>query len=218
MPRRTLAIVPLRSPGVGKTRLAPTLDADGRATLVGAMLGDVVRAVRAAAVDQVVVAASGAAAASAAAALGVEVVLDPRGRHGLDQVLAAAVTALDADDDHVLIVPADLPRLTRADVDAVLAADSEVVLAPTTGGGTGALLRRPANRIATAYGEGSAARHRALAAAAGASVATVERAGFRHDVDTAADLAALRIGEVGPATAAALTTLTTPTGHLGDTA
>ena len=62
-----VALVPLRSPGHGKTRLAPDLDRDARAALAGAMLADVVTALRAAELH-VVVAAGGEAAAAAASA------------------------------------------------------------------------------------------------------------------------------------------------------
>jgi 2-phospho-L-lactate/phosphoenolpyruvate guanylyltransferase len=206
MSRRTLAIVPLRSPGAGKTRLAAVLDQEQRAVLAGAMLGDVAHALDGSGVDEVLVAASGAAAAAAAAALGLGVVLDRPGRSGLDEVLADAMRVIGADRD-LLVVAADLPKLTPDDVDAVLGTDREVVIAPTNAGGTGGLLRRPGTRIGTRYGPASATRHRELALAAGASVATVERDGFHHDVDTWTDLVALHEVEVGGVTAAVLPTM-----------
>jgi 2-phospho-L-lactate/phosphoenolpyruvate guanylyltransferase len=206
MPTRTLAVVPLRAPGVGKTRLASVLDPAQRARLAGAMLGDVARALHGSAVDDVVVAAGGPPAAAAAAALGLEVVLDPGDGRGLDEVLAAAVGHRSRTHD-VLIVTADLPCLTTAEIDTLLAADAEVVIAPTTGGGTGGLLRRPGSRIATAYGPGSATRHRELARAAGASTVTRHLDGFTYDVDTFTDLIALHEVELGAATAAVLPAL-----------
>jgi 2-phospho-L-lactate guanylyltransferase len=203
MSRRTVAIVPLRPPGVGKTRLATALDPDQRALLTGAMLGDVVFALAGSRVDEVVVASGGAAAAAAAAAIGVPVVPDAPGRRGLNRALADATRYVGAGRD-VLVVAADLPRLTAADVDAVLALDGEVVVAPTNAGGTGGLLRRPGGRIGTRFGPASAMRHRELALAAGCRTSTVERDGFLHDVDTWTDLAALHEVEVGRATAAVL--------------
>jgi 2-phospho-L-lactate/phosphoenolpyruvate guanylyltransferase len=202
----TLAVVPLRSPGVGKTRLAPALDPTQRARLAGAMLGDVARALHQSAVDDIVVAAGGPPAAAAAAALGLEVALDTTDARGLDAVLAAAVGTRARTHD-VLIVAADLPCLTAAEIDAVLSTDAEVVIAPTTGGGTGGLLRRPGTRIATAYGLGSAARHRERALAAGARTTTCHLDGFTTDVDTFTDLIALHEVELGAATAAVLPSL-----------
>lgn len=203
---RTVAIVPLRAPGVGKTRLAPMLDPAQRAALAGAMLGDVVAALRTADLGEVVVAAGGQAAVSAASALGVEVLADPPGVHGLDEVVDAAVRRVAAPHDDVIVVTADLPRVTGDDLDAVLDTDAEVVVATARETGTAALLRRPGTRIATAYGPGSAGRHLRLAQDAGVRWRRVGRAGFA-DVDTWEDLAALQGAEVGPATAALLPAL-----------
>lgn len=212
MPTPPVVIVPLRAPGVGKTRLAPMLDPDQRAALAGAMVSDVVTALRAASLDRILLAAGGEAAVSAGESLGVEVRPDPPGSGTLDAVLASATEALAANAD-VLVVPADLPRLTAADVRAVVSSDAQVVLAPTTTGGTGALLRRSSARIATAYGQGSAARHRELARVAGATLGEVRRNGFLHDVDTWEDLLALRRVEVGASTAALLPELVAARGH-----
>ncbi len=197
------AIVPLRRPGVGKTRLSSALGPDERAELTIAMFGDVVAALQASSVDHLLVAADGPAAGAVAAGVDVRVVLDPPDVHDLDDALAAATRGVPASHD-VVVVPADLPRLTAADIDALLAADGQVVVAPTTAGGTGGLLRRAGARIPTAFGPGSAARHRRRAADAGLTVSTVGRDGFHHDIDTWTDLAALHAVEFGPRTARVL--------------
>ena len=197
------AIVPLRRPGVGKTRLSSALCPDERAELTIAMFGDVVAALQASSVDRLLIAAAGPAAGAVAASLDVPIVLDPPDVHDLDDALAAATRRVPADRD-VLIVPADLPRLTSTDIDALLATDGQVVVAPTNAGGTGGLLRRTGARIPTAFGPGSAARHQRQAAEAGLTVATIERDGFHHDIDTWTDLAALHAVELGPRTARVL--------------
>lgn len=196
----TTALVPLRDPGRGKTRLRGVLSTERRAELTSAMLVDVVAALREAAVSRIVVVAGGPGAADAAAALDVEVIFDPPTVAGLNAALAAAASRLGPIGD-LLIVAADLPRLREDDITAVLETDAEVVVSPTRGGGTGGLLRRPGERIATAYGTGSAHRHLELAAEASATSATVETRGFAEDVDTEADLARLGVGPLGPATA-----------------
>lgn len=198
-----VAIVPLQTPGAGKRRLAGALDVDQRAALATAMLTDVVHALRSAGLVDVVVAAAGPRAAAAADALGVPALLDPPDHPGLNAALTAASTKLGVDRDQ-LIVAADLPCLTAADVTAVLGSGAEVVVAPTSARGTGLLLRRPAAAIETAYGPASADRHVALARAAGVRAGIVERLGCHHDVDTLSDLAALLELEPGPATIAAL--------------
>lgn len=197
-----VAVVPLRSPGAGKTRLAPALDTDTRAALAGAMLADVVAALRGAGVE-VVVAAGGPAAAAAASALQVTAVVDPPTTRSLDAALEHARRTV-APTASLLVVQADLPLLRPADVHALLDADAPVVLAPTHDGGTSALLRRPSSVIATAYGPHSADHHRRLAREAGVPVSVVERPGLALDVDRLEDLDALVGREVGPATRAVL--------------
>jgi len=195
----TIALVPLRSPGCGKTRLADALRPELRAALAAAMFADVIGALSAAPVDRILVAASGPEAVAAASALGVDALLDPARVTDLNGAIGAAAATLRTGHD-LLVVAADLPRLTGEEIRRVLEADAEVVVAPTRDGGTGGLLRRPADRIPTAYGPGSAGAHRRLAADAGATHAERHTAGFRDDVDIDADLAGLQRGPVGPAT------------------
>lgn len=205
-------LVPLRSPGRGKTRLAGHLSPAARASLAGAMLADVAAALADAAVDELVVVAGGPAAAAAAGALGLDALIDPPDVATLDGALRAAAARIGPRSE-LLVVAADLPRLTAADLAAVHGDGADVVVAPTADGGTGVLLRRPADVIPTAYGVGSAGRHLALARQAGAAGRTVRRAGAAYDVDTLADLIALRDAPVGPATHRLLTAwgMTTPT-------
>ncbi|MEX1177039.1 MAG: 2-phospho-L-lactate guanylyltransferase [Nitriliruptor sp.] len=183
--------MPLRSPGEGKSRLAGTLSVEGRAALAGAMLADVVAALTSSSVDRIVIAASGPAAVAAGSALGLETVSDPTGVRGLDAALGAAASRLGTVGT-LLVVAADLPRLQRGDVEAVLGTDAAVVVAPTIDGGTGGLLRRPGHIIATAYGPGSARRHLSTARDAGLRAERRDAPGFAYDVDVAADLVALR--------------------------
>jgi len=199
-PHDTVALIPLRSPGQGKTRLRGVLSTDRRSALAGAMLADVATALRDAEVARIVVAASGPAAAAAASALGLEVSLDPPGSRGLDAAIGAATQRLGPVPS-LLVVAADLPRLTGLEVRRVLDEDADVVIAPTRGGGTGGLLRRPGDRIGTAYGPGSGAAHASLARRAGARCATIALPGFEEDVDTEDDLRRLAAaGSLGRAT------------------
>jgi 2-phospho-L-lactate guanylyltransferase len=199
----TVALVPVRSPGEGKSRLAGVLSREERAALAGAMLADVARALAASRVDTVVVAAAGAPAAAAASALGLDVLLDPPTVGSLDGALAAATARLGRVPG-LLVVAADLPRLTAGDVDELLATPGAVVVAPTDDGGTGGFLRRPGDVVPVAYGPGSAERHLASARRAGVPARRVELAGFASDVDTWSDVTALAHGHIGPATTAFL--------------
>ena len=200
MSTSTVALVPLRSPGRGKTRLADVLTVEERASLAGAMLADVIHALREAGLARLIVVADGPHAAAAAAALHVDVLHDPPGEHTLDDAVAAGTAAL-AREPALLVVAADLPRLTPKDVHALLEHPEHVVVAPTNDGGTGGLLRRPPRAIGTAYGPHSAANHVRMARDAGLTAAMAHVEGFNHDVDTPADLAGITGGPVGLATA-----------------
>lgn len=199
-----VAVVPLRSPGDGKTRLAPALDRADRAELAAAMLADVVGAVRAAGV-RVVVAAGGPAAVQAAERVGAEVVPDGAHVRSLDEAIEHTRRRL-APQGGLLVVQADLPLLTADDVTAVCAVQAPVVIAPTDDGGTSALLRRPPGIIGTAFGPDSAAAHERLARRAGVPPRLVHRPGLAHDVDVLADLHDLG-PSVGPSTGAVLSRL-----------
>lgn len=198
-----VALIPLRDPGSGKTRLAPHLSPSERAGLAAAMLSDTVGAIRAAPVDRVVVAASGGTGAAAASALGLDVLLDPPSAPSLDEVLRVATARLSG-ASALLVVAADLPCLRPEEVAALLDLEAQVVVAPTGDGGTGGLLRRPPAIVPTAFGPGSAATHMRLAHQAGVQGRTASLPGFHNDVDTWADLQALVEAPVGPTTAAFL--------------
>lgn len=213
-PHRIVALVPLRAPGAGKTRLAPQLSVEQRAALAGAMLADVCHALERSHVDRVVVAAGGSSAVAAAAALGVEAMHDPPDLPGLDAALRVAAARLGRAGT-LLVVTADLPLLRAEDVDAVLAEDAEVVVAPTDDGGTGALLRRPPTAITTAYGPDSAARHLRRARTAGLRATSVRRQGLAHDIDTWEDLHRLPRERLGPASAALVPGLLGPARDAG---
>jgi len=191
-PGSVVAIVPLKALDSAKGRLAGAMDAQGRRRVVDRMLRSVLAACNdCASVTDMLVVAGDKPAARLAAAAGARVLIEPE--PGLDAALAAA-DAVTSQAHVTLVVAADLPLATGADLDRVFAAAADagqaVVVAPTRDGGTGALLRRPPSIIATAYGPDSAAAHLLLAAVAGVAAIRVDVAGLAHDVDTPAHLTA----------------------------
>lgn len=93
----------------------------------------------------------------------------------------------------VLILPADLPMLTRDDVLALMERAINntpvVVIAPDRhGNGTNALLTIPAGIIEYDYGEGSFKRHCERAKQAGAHLEIVESPSLGLDLDLPEDL------------------------------
>lgn len=205
------ALVPLRTGG--KSRLGDALDAPSRAGLVLAMLDDVLAALHAAGVVDVRMLAGGDEARAAAHARGLPAVPDPpsaddgaAGEVLLRRAVDAGLAAVPSDRDR-LVVAGDLPLLSAAEVTMVLDVATDVVVVPTSGGGTALLRLAPGVDLGpqpgTRYGPGSAAAHVALARRAGRTVTLLELPGAYHDVDAAADLASLHRrladGPAGPA-------------------
>jgi len=202
------AVVPLKALDRSKGRLAGALDPPGRRELTAWMFGRVIAACRDAdRVGPVLVVVGDAAGEELAASHGVAALREPR--PGLGPALAAA-DAATAGAWATLVVAADLPMARAGDLDTVCAAGGRdpapaVVVAPTQDGGTGALYRRPAGVVGTAFGPGSAAAHLGLAVTAGVRAVRLEVARLALDVDTAEGLdAATRMDEGTRAFAASL--------------
>ncbi len=179
-------VVPFRGED-GKSRLP----AEIRAPLALAMLGDVLAAC--AEVGRATLVTGDGAARTLAAEVGAGVCDDPGGGQG-----AAVAAALAALEGPVLVVNADLPCVTPAELAALLEAAPALVEAAD--GTTNALSLPDPARFAPLYGPGSAARFRAHLP----GIAVVALPGLADDVDTLADLERL-LGRVGPRTRSALT-------------
>jgi 2-phospho-L-lactate/phosphoenolpyruvate guanylyltransferase len=112
--------------------------------------------------------------------------------NGLNDALAQAGAIVQAAGaDAILTLPSDLPLLTHADLEGLYALAQKgegVVVAPSHDGGTNALLLRPPDAIDYVFGLGSAARHLALAAAAGLPRHIYRSATLALDVDHPEDL------------------------------
>ncbi len=133
----------------------------------------------------------------------VDVIAEPPGRPGLNAALEharrhVAGDAGDADGpdgpdaDRLLVVHADLPLLTPADVDAVATARADVVVATDRHGtGTNLLAVPRVGDHAFRFGAGSRAAHEAEAARHGLRAAVVLRPGTAADLDTIDDVAEL---------------------------
>lgn len=183
------AIVPLKALSSAKQRLSADLDPGTRRHLVAWMFDRVIRAcLGAGEVTDVLVVAGDDEAATAAARHPVDILIEPV--PGLSRALDAADEAL-ADRRATLVVAADLPLATGADIDLVCAAGRQgpcVIVAPTDDGGTGALLRCPPGAIPTAYGPGSASAHLRAGREHGLRTARIRVPGLAFDIDTAGQL------------------------------
>ena len=197
-------VVLARDPRTAKTRLRRALDPAARARLAAAMLDDVLAAAVATGWPVLVVTDARSIGAQARAAGARAMVAQPRGTR--DGARRGAIRAVRDGAGAVLIVAADVPLIRAADLRRIAAAGrrSEVVIVPDRRrSGTNALFLRPPARIAPQFGAASLAAHRKAAGPAG-RVLAVSRLAL--DVDTPADLAALRRAKrrAGPRTRAAL--------------
>ncbi len=199
---RTVAILPVKTFGRAKQRLGRAFS--DRPALAAAMVADVLETLASLpALDEVIVVTAEPDAAELGRRAGARVVHDPV-EAGQSAAVLLGIAAAVA--DRVLLVPGDCPSLDAAEVTALLAHTEPVVIVPDRHGqGTNALLLTPPDVMAPAFGEGSFARHAALAAAAGATLRVVDIPSLGLDIDTAEDLAALTHAPgIGPRTRALL--------------
>jgi 2-phospho-L-lactate guanylyltransferase len=197
---RTWALVPIRGLETAKTRLGGNLDAEERRTLVEELLRRTLIATRDARriAGTIVVTMDPEAAGIARDLHGVGLV---ERAPGLNAAIAAARSvAVARGATAVLVLPADIPAVSAAALDALLdAADAEGTERPTRGlvalvtdqhrSGTNALLLSPPEVIDPAFGPASRDLHGAAAAAARATFHELQSP-LGLDVDTADDLAA----------------------------
>jgi 2-phospho-L-lactate guanylyltransferase len=214
---RTLAILPVRSFGAAKQRLAAALGSGPRQVLAQAMFADVLASLRRVeGLDGIAVVTTDTVADAAARSEGVLVLRDTAQAGQSAAASIGIAYALAEGFERVLLVPGDTPLLAPAEVAPLLAAPRAVsIVSDRHGTGTNALVLRPPDAIAPSFGPGSLKRHVAAAEAAGVSSAVADVPTLMLDVDTGNDLSALidalagRRGEA-PATRGALRRL----GHL----
>jgi 2-phospho-L-lactate/phosphoenolpyruvate guanylyltransferase len=195
---RTLAILPVKTFGEAKQRLAPEMSPGSRRALAEAMYSDVLVALRrAGSVDGVLVVTADRGAQRIAGGYGAMVLDDddqghnPAARRG---IRAAAQSGAE----RVLLVAGDCPMVEPAELDQLVERDAQrrsVLIVPDRHGtGTNALLLTPPESLVPAFGPGSCRRHVEAAQSEGAAPEVVEVPSLALDVDTSEDLEALRAG------------------------
>ena len=187
-------MLPVKRFQSAKERLADDgLSAGDRLALATGMLSDVLAALRRCQrVDDIVVVTGEPGAEALARGAGAQVLADsPEDGHS-EAALRGIEWALTDGAFAVLLVAGDTPALAPSDVDRLVDSvgdDPEVVIVPDRHGeGTNALLLQPPDAIRPAFGEGSRARHEALARQAGVKVTIFECRSLGLDVDTMSDL------------------------------
>jgi 2-phospho-L-lactate guanylyltransferase len=202
MTERIVAVIPVGELERAKSRLGEVLDAEERRDLVIGLLERTLAAtVASSRIAETIVVTPDDEVASIAQSAGARVIRqsDLGLNHGLDEARAAAV---DAGATALLVLPADLPGVSPAAVDALLAtldeADSPLVaIVPDRHGrGTNSLLLAPPGVIDFCFGGDSRVAHRHAADAASTRVVELDGP-LSLDIDTPEDLLLVQTGELG---------------------
>lgn len=185
--------IPVKPFAVAKGRLSGALDERRRPAFARAMLGDVLdAATRAKGIGGVLVISRDPIVRAMAGACGADAIAEPA-PGSLDGAVAAAARWLERRGTRaVIVLPADVPLVTPAEIESLAdaVARSGMAIQPARDGdGTNALALSPPSAIAPAFGKGSFRRHKAAARAHGIAVCTLDLAGLALDIDRAADLA-----------------------------
>jgi 2-phospho-L-lactate/phosphoenolpyruvate guanylyltransferase len=190
---RTIAILPVKSFGTAKQRLADMLGAGSRQALAQAMFSDVLSTLRhVPGLDEIAVVTGDRAAESAASGKRVTVLRDSTQSGQSDAAMVGIQHALASGCDRAVLVPGDTPLLRPAEIAHLIAGTRAVVIVPDRHGtGTNALALWPPDAIEPSFGPDSFARHLAAAEAAGVPHRVEEVPGLALDVDTPDDLAEL---------------------------
>jgi 2-phospho-L-lactate guanylyltransferase len=191
------AIVPVKPLRRGKSRLAGTLSEDERAELNQSLLQHTLSTLTdIKELEQVLVISRDPHALTVARQHGARTVRED-GQPELNTALArATVVAKVHATRGVLILPADLPLISKEDVLTLIGKAGEppvVVIAPDRHGkGTNALLISPSGLIEYDFGENSFQRHCERAKQAGARLEIVELPSLGLDLDVPEDLEIIR--------------------------
>jgi len=188
------AIVPVKPLRRGKSRLAGTLSEDERTQLNQLLLEHTLKTLTdLKEIEQILVVSRDPAALSLARDHGARTVREAAGSPHLNTALTrATVVAQVYATRGVLVLPADLPLMTREDILALVERATEppvVVIAPDRREeGTNALLICPAGLIEYDFGIGSFQRHCERARQANARLEVVTLPSLGLDLDLPEDL------------------------------
>ena len=190
------AVVPVKPLCRSKSRLSLVLGVEERQALSASLLAHTLDSLtRAEGIGRIAVVSSDAEVRSLATKWGAVFIEDPP-PGGLNPALELARrTVLSHQACQVLVLPADLPRLTSeaiANLVSLAEGAPSVVLAPDRhGSGTNALLLTPPGLIEYAFGPLSFMRHLQLAEAAGIQPQICRSPAFALDLDLPEDLSLL---------------------------
>ena len=189
---RGILFIPVKTLATAKQRMAAALDQPRRSQLAEAMLRDVMAA--AAGVSQridVALVTGDARAQAMAAEFGFLVIEDARNESETAAIEMATRWAEARGYDTTVVVPADIPLITSAELHCVLDAAPEegAVFVPAYDRrGSNCLLRRPASLIPLRFGNDSFLPHCEAMQRAGKPLIILELPGIALDLDNPDEL------------------------------
>ena len=184
--KKTFAVIPVSKFTDAKTRLSPKLTPLERGNLLKAMLKDVIGVLNGS-VDNIIVISSDEDVLNFVNELGVETFKE-KGVTDLNGALTQAIQQCSNFCTNVFIVPSDVPLIKKSHVKEILnrSQDSDVVIAPSKGGGTNALLCPTS--FCMKFGDYSFFEHIDEAKLRGLSCSIYDSFYLSLDVNTAEDL------------------------------
>jgi 2-phospho-L-lactate guanylyltransferase len=185
-------VIPVKAPERGKARLAEALSASARAALNLRFFDHVLGLALRVAPGRCHVVSRSPDMLARAATAGAHAIVE--WGEGLNPALEQAARQLGGEAP-ILTLSTDLPLLEESDLAALIAASRRwpvVAASDLAGAGTNALVLGRPGLISYRYGAASLAAHRREAEQAGLSFHSLFARGLATDIDTPADLSALR--------------------------
>lgn len=188
-------VVPVKQFHLAKQRLSTVLSSDERAYLAKMLLHDVLRSVtNCPKTTQTVIVSRDPAAEEIAHAFGC--VFLPETASDLSTAVSqGAAYAKEHGATSFAMLPADVPRVSSAEVTALLSSGPKLsgitIVSDRHGTGTNGIVVRPINLMPFSFGESSYQIHCRRAQDLGVSVAQLKLAGLSLDIDTPSDLISL---------------------------
>ncbi|HVC55258.1 MAG TPA: 2-phospho-L-lactate guanylyltransferase [Stellaceae bacterium] len=193
------AVVPVKDTAAAKTRLGAALPADLRRALALAMLEDVLAALAAVrGLAGRLLVTTDAAATQLALRYGAQCTTESAGDGHTGAVMAAARRLARDGAAGMLTVPGDVPLVTAAEVEQLLAAHRQsyrqgapaFTIAPSHDEqGSNAILMSPPDAVPLRFGDDSFFPHLAAARACGIAPTVLHLPGIALDIDNPVDLA-----------------------------
>lgn len=186
------AVIPVKPFVHAKSRLAPVLDADERATLARLMFEDVLDVMSRSRtiLSGTIIVTSDPDAAACAKRRGAAVVFD-HADNGINAAVRLAIDHIGADDG-LVVVPSDIPHITPEAIAAVACAilpmRTMAIAAASDDRGTNLLACRPAGATPLHFGRSSFDVHCRLAVQAGIAVHEMRLPELALDLDRPQDL------------------------------